>query len=315
MTWDRLPEPSTFEKARRREAYRKLARIVRGRSPRAQELLPLEDVKQKLRLFDQAYVGIRPIPVSKIVGTTDRSRDFDRDFLPLRTDIRERWNKVEHAFPQGEFPPIVVYKVGEVFFVVDGHHRVAIAKQHGIEQIDAEITEIHTPVPLGPEVDVARLIHSVQEQLFLDESGLARARPEARIEFSRPTGYVELLELVKAHGYHVMVDRQAVVPIDEIAADWYDWVYMTATQAIAQEGLREVFPDATDGDLFLWIWQRRRALFPERGGISIEDAARLTRDEVASGRVRMSSMARGAVGRLTSKKRAGVSDIGGPSQG
>jgi hypothetical protein len=125
-----------------------------------------------------------------------------------------------------------------------------------------------------------------QPQMFLEESGLARSRPEARIEFSRPTGYVELLELVKTHGYHVMVERREVVPIEDIAADWYDWIYLPAIEAFAREGLREAFPDRTDGDLFLWIWQRRRALFPERGGLTMEEAARLARAEQRRRRLR-----------------------------
>jgi hypothetical protein len=248
--------------------------------------MSLDEVRKKLRIFEQIYVGIRPIPVSDIVGTTDRSSDFGPDFLPLRPDVRDRWRRIEQAFPEGAFPPIVVYQLGDAYFVVDGHHRVAVAKQRGVEQIDAEVTQLHSPLPFGPDTDVARVIHAGQEQMFLEESGLARSRPEARIEFSRPTGYVELLELVRAHGYHVMIERGEFVPIEEIAADWYDCIYLPALEAFARERLREAFPDRTDGDLFLWIWQRRRALFPERGGLTMEEAARLARAEQRRRRLR-----------------------------
>ncbi len=108
----------------------------------------------------------------------------------------------------------------------------------------------------------------------MEESGLDRARPEASIVFTRPHGYVELLELVKVHGFHLMRDRGRVLPMDEIAGDWFDRVYLPTIAAIRRERLLEAFPRQTEGDLFLWVWQRRRVVFPEHGGMSLEDTIR-----------------------------------------
>jgi ParB-like nuclease domain len=272
-----LGEGSTFEKARRKRARKKLAARLKDEDTR--ELLPLGEVTRRLRQFEQRYVGIRSIPVAGIVGTVDRSRDFDRQFLPRRPEIGDRWRRVERAFPEGDFPPIVVYEVDGSYFLVDGHHRVAIARQRGIEQIDAEITRLRTRYPLPPDADVGQLIHMEQERIFMEESGLERARPEARIELSRPQGYVELLERVRVHGYHLMKDRGRVVPDAEIAGDWYDWLYLPVVRAAREAGLQELFPDAPDGDLFLWFHHQRRALYPERGGITDQEVARLARAE------------------------------------
>jgi hypothetical protein len=292
MTWD--PLPSTFEKARRKEAYRRFGRIVTGDADRT--LLPLDEVSERLRMFEQTYVGIRPIPVSKIVGTAGRTGDFDKDFLPLRRETRERWLRLERAYPDGGFPPIVVYKLQDSYFVVDGHHRVAIAKQGKIEYIDAEVTELRTRYPIPEGADIGRIIYSSQQQLFMEESGLDRARPEANIVFTRPHGYVELLELVKVHGFHLMVERGRVLPMEEIAADWYDCLYLPTVTEIRKEHLLEAFRRCTEGDLFLYVWQRRRAVFPETGGMSLEDAVRsLSRQE---GR-RLGLKARRAASRLT----------------
>lgn len=82
---------------------------------------------------------MQEIPVRQIVGTDSRGGDFDRDFVRLRPPIAARMRRVAQAFPNGDFPPIVVYRVGEAYFVVDGHHRVAIARQRGMETIDAEV--------------------------------------------------------------------------------------------------------------------------------------------------------------------------------
>ena len=282
MSWEPGALVSSFEKARRKEAYRRLAALIGGKG--RDELLSLEEVRQKLRLFDQTYEGIQPIAVEAIVGSAGRPADFDRNFVPINPEVRERWRRIELAFPQGAFPPIVVYRLGQMYFVVDGHHRVAVAKHRGVEFIDAEVTKLHPRFEIPPGADIGHLILLEQARMFMEESGLERARPEAGIQFSRPDGYVELLELVKTHGYHVMVERGEVVPVEEIAADWYDWIYLPTTEAIRRERLSELFPEATEADLFLWIWQRRRALFPERGGMTLEEAVRVTREQEVDAR-------------------------------
>jgi hypothetical protein len=253
---------STFGRARRREAYRRLSELA-GRGT-VHPLLSLDEVTKRLRAFEQTYVGVRPIRVRDIVGTVSRVDDFDREFLPKRSKIRQRWENVERRYPEGDFPPIVVYELDGRYFIVDGHHRVAIARQRGIDWIDAEITKLRSRVPLPPDADISAIIMAEQERRFMEESGLDRARPEVRIEFSRPQGYIELLEHLKIHGFHLMQQRGEVLPPDAIAADWYDRVYRPTVDAIHREQLRELWPAATDADLFLWVGQRRRELFPER---------------------------------------------------
>ena len=175
--------------------------------------------------------------------------------------------------------PIKVYEVEGSYFLVDGHHRVAIAKQLGMDTIDAEVTRLETRYPLPPDADIGRIIHLEQERSFLEESGLDRARPEARIELTRPHGYMELLDDVRLHGYFLMKERGRPVPDEEIAADWYDWIYWPVVEAARGAGLFELFPAATEGDLYLWLQERRRALYPRHGPISNEEVARLARQE------------------------------------
>ena len=278
---DLEPEaPSTFKKARRREAYRRLSQVA-GRGD-ARPLLSLDEVTKRLEAFEQSYVGIRPISVAAIVGTVSRIEDFDRDFLPKRSKIQERWRQVEQSFPDSDFPPISVYEIDGRYFVVDGHHRVAIAKQRGTEFIDAEVTQLRSRTPLPPDADIGAIIMAEQQRRFMEESGLGLARPQARIEFSRPQGYIELLEHIKIHGYHMMMERGELLSVEEIAADWYDRVYLPTVEAIHREGLSELWPKATDADLFLWVGQRRRELFPERPDeMDIEGTVRAARETAA----------------------------------
>lgn len=279
---DLEPEvPSTFKKARRREAYRRLSQVA-GRGD-ARPLLSLDEVTKRLGAFEQSYVGIRPIPVAAIVGTVSRVEDFDRDFLPKRSKIQERWRQVEQSFPDSDFPPISVYEIDGRYFVVDGHHRVAIAKQRGTEIIDAEVTRLRSRTPLPPDADIGAIIMAEQQRRFMEESGLGRARSQARIEFSRPQGYIELLEHIKIHGYHMMMERGELLSVEEITSDWYDRVYFPTVEAIHREGLSELWPKATDADLFLWVGQRRRELFPERPDeMDIEGTVRSARETAAA---------------------------------
>jgi hypothetical protein len=157
-------------------------------------------------------------------------------------------------------PAIEVYEVGGLFFVADGHHRVALAHERGAEFVDAEVTRLHTNYALPPDVDVAQLVHTEQQRLLLEESGRVRSRPDAVIEFARPRRYPELLEVIKAHGYD-LARRLGALPVqEEVAADWYDNVYVLGVAAVNRAGLRAAYPFKTEADLFLWIYERRRDL-------------------------------------------------------
>jgi hypothetical protein len=283
---------SSFSKAQRKETYRRLARVVRGSA--SPPLLSFNELRARLHLFQQSYAGLQTIEVARIVGTVDRSDDFDRDFLPRASQTRERWERLERAFPTLGFPPISVYQVNDVYFVIDGNHRVALAKQKGAEFIDAEVTRIHTDIEIDENIDFERIFYLEQARRFMQQSGLERSRPMARIDFTRPQGFVELLDVVKAHGYDLMMERGEMLQPDEIAADWYDRVYLPAVESIRWERLLEIEPGSTEGDLFLWVLQRRREHDPQQGQPSIEDAARqVARDQERRIRVR----ARRALGR------------------
>ena len=267
-----LKARSSFDRARRRSAYRRLARVVRREAP--PDLLPLEEATRRLRPFERRYVGLRPIPVTNIVGTDSRGGDFDRDFLPRRPDVGPRWRQVERAYPEGDFPPIVVYQLGDAYFVLDGHHRVAIARQRGMATIDAEVTELRARWHLRPDADIVELIHAEQQRIFMEESGLDRTRPELCINLSRPAGYIELLETVQLHGYHAMLAAGRALDPAETSTDWFDNVYEPTLAAIRREKLDRAYPEATEADLFLCVWQRRRELMPDVGCQPLEDATR-----------------------------------------
>ena len=138
---------------------------------------------------------------------------------------------------------------------------MALARERDAEFVDAHVTVLHTNYELPPDVDVGRLVHTEQHRVMMEESGLTASRPDAAIVFARPRGYPELLETIKAHGYDLArALGGALPPPEEVAADWYDAVYLPGVAAVRRAGLGELYPVKTEADLFLWIYERRRDL-------------------------------------------------------
>ena len=274
MTWYPM---DTYDRAKWQESMNRLSNTLQGRE--SETLLELQDVQGRLALFQQSYVGVEAIRVDQIVGSVDKSEDFDDEFRPRTDRVKRRWAQIERAFPQGDFPPIEAYKVGNTYYVIDGHHRVGVAKARGIEFIDADITELHSPYQLEPDDDLADIIHLQQRRIFLHQSGLGRVRPNARLEFSRPVGYVKLLENLEVHGYHLLRERGEVISKEAVAADWYDNVYLKNVREIEAVGLDKLMAHSPISDLYLWVHQRRQDLFPDGGAMTFRAAAESLAEE------------------------------------
>ena len=113
-------------------------------------LLSLAEATRTLDIVGRRYVGIQAIPVERVVGSVDRSTDFDRSFR-LRCRVqRERVAELRRVFKSREFPPVSVYELDGAYFVLDGHHRLALAHERGMLDIDAEVTRILGQRPAAP---------------------------------------------------------------------------------------------------------------------------------------------------------------------
>jgi hypothetical protein len=244
---------------------------MRATGRREADLLDLDDVERRLRPFARRYLGVRAIPLEHVVGTDSRVGAFTRRFEPRHRFSRDRLRSLDSAFPDAGFPPIVAVKLGDTYFVIDGHHRVALARKHGGETIDADITELVARVPLPAGADMIEVVLRELERIFLEESGLAEARNGVRLSASRPAVYLELLENLQVHGYHLMREQDRVLGHAEIAADWYDRIYSPVFEAIDRDRLGKEYRDAPDADLFLLLHRRRREGFPSCGCPPLEE--------------------------------------------
>jgi hypothetical protein len=237
----------------------------RKRSGADERLLELDDVEERLKPFGRRYLGVQAIPLDSLVGTDSRAGSFTRDFRPLHSFSRERMRSLESAFADGAFPPIVTVKLGETYFVIDGHHRAALARRSGADMIDADVTELVARVPLPAGAEMLDVVLRQLERIFLEDSGLAEARPGFRIDVSKPAHYLELLENIQVHGYHRMRGFDRVLDDADIAADWHDSIWMPTQAAIERLRLARVYEDTPPGDLFLILHRHRRDAFPRVG--------------------------------------------------
>ncbi len=138
-----------FIRARRRALLRRVLARLR-REPASNQLLSFDDVRRELVADNQLYRGTRIVEVDEIVGSVGRSRDFDRSFLPARASVGERWKRIDRAFQRGEdLPPVELYEIGDAYFVVDGHHRVSVARYHDVPTVEAAVAEFHPKLPAG----------------------------------------------------------------------------------------------------------------------------------------------------------------------
>lgn len=140
LGFDKVEEPyMDFERARQRAALNRLLGTILARS---NSLTSLAEAKQGYAFAGQARSRLQQVHLARIVGSVNRTRDFDRNFNPLTNVTRQRWERVNQAFRDGVLlPPVSLQKLGDNYYVKDGHHRISVARHHGATFIDAEVTE------------------------------------------------------------------------------------------------------------------------------------------------------------------------------
>jgi len=247
-----------FSRARRSQLLAELGRRLRREPDDVALILPFDEVIDALGMVGEVQLGLQTIPLDSIVGTVDRTRDFDRGFRPTTPRVRGRWQRIAAAQRRGEaFPPISVYRVGDLHFVRDGHHRVSVAKTLGREEIDAYVTQVRTRIGTGDVLRLADLPLKGHERLFrervpLDAEQLARVRP------SDPWDYGRVAEAVEAWGFRLMQERREYVDREEVARLWYEHDFLPIV-ATLREG-EFIGSSETEGDAYMRVVTARYEL-------------------------------------------------------
>jgi hypothetical protein len=224
-----------FSRARRRQALSRLARRLRREPDDVILILPFDEVVEALGRYGQRRLGLHSVPLDSIVGTVDRSRDFDRRFRPTSRRLRQRWQRIAEAMRRGEaMPPIDVYRIGDLHFVRDGHHRVSVARALGLDTIDAYVTEVVTAVG-GAErgVRLRDLALKGHERLFFERVPLDREW-RGRIQLSDEWRYAGLSESVEAWGFRLMQERGEFLTREAVAEAWFREEYVPVVEMLRE---------------------------------------------------------------------------------
>lgn len=261
-----------FESAYRKGFWRSMLSWL---TQEKNELLPFDEVRKSLPWRGEHWVGLRQIELDKVVGSVGRYRDFDRAFLPRQKRTERRWVSIDSAHLQEiVLPPIEVYKVGSVYFVKDGNHRVSVARERGQAFIDANVIEIDIPVEITPEMDISQVIARCEQVEFMQATRLAELREGAQIALSVPGGYQKVLEHIGAHRYFMGINQQREVTWEEAVGNWYDQLYLPMVRVTEENGILKEFPGRTHGDLYLWVMEHWWYLREEyQAEVSLEAAA------------------------------------------
>ena len=201
---------------------------------------------------DQRDLGFREIPLTKIVGSVGRYHDFDSRFRLLKGLPPERLERIKEAIRSGKrLPPVLLYRIKDDYYVLDGNHRVAAAKEFDWSTIEARIIEY-----LPSKETLENIIY------------------REKADFERETGLIDLLELTEVGQYPYLMKQiaehkrslekvnGAAIPIERAAKDWFDTIYRPLVTIIESSQLSQAFPNRTISDLYAYIslhqWQKGR---------------------------------------------------------
>ena len=267
---------SDFARARFKAILRQVRSLLGGQPDR---LLSYDEVKEKLRIGGPIYRVIQTVRIAEIVGSLNRYHQFDRAFLPLQDQIANRWQNIDRAYYQDvSLPPVVLYKVGDVYFVVDGHHRVSVAREQGQEFIEADVRECFTKVNITKDLTPEDLEILGEKVDFLERTGLDRLRPKASIKLTIPDGFDRMLEHIAVHRYFMGLEMERGISEEEAVMHWYDRVYLPIIGVIRRSSILRRFPGKTEGDLYLYILDRQAYLSGQ--GRALLSPARAAREFV-----------------------------------
>jgi uncharacterized ParB-like nuclease family protein len=250
-----------FLRVRRYQTLSKLASWMRSDADAVTETLSFNDVVDALGRRGEHSLGIQVIPLDQIVGSVDKVKDFDRRFRPTSDRSRQRWQQLAEKSRKGEYlPPIDVYKLGNLYFVIDGHHRVSVARAQGARVIEAHVTEIETVLDtegIGGRRDLEGKNWGLR---FLKRVPLTDGRRVA-INCTDPHDYHRLAEMIEAWACRLMHQEGAYFDKQAMARRWFDEEYTPVLEMIDEAGVRG--RDETGADAYIRVAGERYRLIRE----------------------------------------------------
>jgi len=225
----------------------------------SEPLLSFEKVQSALQSRSYSFQGLQTIPLESVVGSEGRSNDFARDFRPEPRHL-ERIKRLAEAGQEALARPIEVFQVDQVYFIRDGHHRVALARSRGKKEIEALVTQVLSRASITAELPGEEVLLRAQLSRFLQETNLDQHAPNTDFTLKQPELYATLLQHIEVHRYYLGHDYQKDFTLEEAAASWHDLVYKPLLEVLEVTGVVREFPRRSPAELYLWIAYHREQL-------------------------------------------------------
>jgi hypothetical protein len=230
-------------------------------------LLSLSDIRKRFRLEKEFYKGIQSVDISKIVGSEGRYSEFDQYFLPKSGKTRAKWIGIDAAVRSNvSLPPVQLYKVDDIYFVRDGNHRISVAKALGQEFIEAEVTEIETPVKISKNTDIKQILIKQEYTNFLEVTGLKEhLGKDDEIELTELGGYDIILEHIHLHQFFMERDLKNKIPYHAAALSWFREIYQPVIKLVYIYVMTAAFSNRKPGDIYIWMMTNKKFILKEFG--------------------------------------------------
>ena len=207
--------------------------------------------QEREEAFAERDLGMKTVPLAQVVGSVGRYRDFDSQFRLKKALPYERLQKIKDMMVQGKaMPPVKLFQIKEAFYVLDGNHRVAAAKELGRDYIDARIVEF-----LPSKNSLENILYR-EKVAFMDKTGLKTA-----IDLTEVGQYDYLLKQVTEH-LEFLKSKKKTMHLRDAASDWYRTIYLPLATIIGKSHLPASFPKRTVADLYTYIsfhqWEKGR---------------------------------------------------------
>lgn len=268
MDFSRTQAESDFSKAKNKAFFNEIQHIL---SPEEASLISLNDVKKLIHPKNETYVGMKIIPIDKIVGSEGRYQDFDNRFFPKNSHLKARWEHVDEAAIQSiDLPPIKVYEIAGLYFVRDGNHRVSVAKARGTEFIDAEVVSLKSEIVLKKPDNINDMIKQIinyEKRVFYSETGFGDITDYWCLDFSTPGRYDVIYNHILTHKYYLNINKKEEISLEDAILSWFNTVYLPLVTIIRQKRILHYFPKRSLADLYVWVvryWDDLKKKFGEK---------------------------------------------------
>ena len=272
----RFQAQEDFSKARNKAWINEMQHVMH---PDKKRLLSLNDVKKILKPKNEVYVGLKTVPIKKIVGSEGRYNDFDNRFLPRSNELKQRWVNVDQAHLSDiVLPPIQLYELGGLYFVRDGNHRVSVGKAQGVEFIDAEVISLQSEVQLPPDVRLDTLLAAViryEKRGFYSETHFGDLTDYWDLDFTATGRYDVIYNHILVHKYYMNEQQHTEIDFNDALISWFKTVYLPVIAVIDKYKLLSDFKDRTKSDIYVWVVKHWDRLKQKNGNdYSLDDATK-----------------------------------------